>query len=126
MFVGGAGAGVLLATFARQAANSAFTTMPPWAAGAAEAALAVGMVIMLEQTPLVMGFEAGFGGMGIGFAANDSFISLPGISGMPTGLPSAGPGYMSRSVNGYKGIPRNMVGNFSGGGAHSVNGLYNN
>lgn len=122
-FLGGAAAGAAVAAFANQAVKTAFPKAPAWIPGAIGAAAAGAAVVMAEQTPLIMGVEAGFGGMSIAFLLNETVISLPGISGMP---PDAVPGYISRSVNGYRGIPPNRVGTFSGEGARSVNGLYTN
>lgn len=125
-FMAGAGVGAAGAAFANQAIKSAFPTAPLWVAGAVEAAAAAGAAFMVEQSPFVMGLEAGFGGMGIAFALNETVISLPGISGMPAATGQT-PGYISKTVNGYyRTTPPRTLGNFSGGGAHAVNGLYTN
>ena len=123
-FILGAGAGATAAAFAKQAFTTAFPTAPLWVAGAVEAGLAAGAAAFMKQTPLIMGVEAGFGGMGIAFMLNESVISLPGISGVPDA--PMGPGYINRTVNGYRGFPPRVMGNFSGGGAHVVNGLRSN
>lgn len=125
-FLGGAGIGAAAAAFGKQAISSAFKTAPLWVAGAVEVGAAGAAVLMMPQTPFVMGLEAGFGGMGVAFVLNETFISLPGISGMPQGLPNATPGYISNTVAGYRGIPSGRVGSFSGDAGHAVNGLYTN
>ncbi len=126
-FIGGAGLGAAGAAFANQALKTAFPKAPLWVAGAVEAAAAGAAAVMMQQSPFMMGVEAGFGGMGIAFALNETFISLPGISGLPPGIPGPTPGYINRTVNGYyRNTPPRTLGNFSGGGAHAVNGLYTN
>jgi hypothetical protein len=126
-FMAGAGVGAAGSAFANQALKTAFPTAPLWVAGLVEAGAAGAAAVMTEQTPFMMGLEAGFGGMGIAFALNETFISLPGISGMPQGVPNATPGYISRAVNGYyRNTPPRTLGNFSGSNAHAVNGLYTN
>ena len=126
-FMAGAGLGAAGAAFAKQAITSAFSKAPLWVAGVVEAAAAGAAAMMTQQTPFMMGVEAGFGGTGLAFALNETFISLPGISGMPQGVPNATPGYISKTVNGYyRNTPPRTLGNFSGGGAHAVNGLYTN
>lgn len=129
-FIAGAGAGAAAAAFANQAIKTGFPTAPAWLPGAGMAAAAAGAAILMKnQTPLIMGLEAGFGGMGIAFLMNETVISLPGISGMPAPAPMApgGGGYMTRTVNGYmRNLPPRVMGNFSNGGAKTVNGLFTN
>lgn len=125
-FIGGAGIGAAGAAFANQALKTAFPKAPLWVAGVVEAGAAGAAAVMMEQTPFMMGLEAGFGGMGIAFALNETFISLPGISGIPQNAANT-PGYISKTVNGYyRTTPPRTLGNFSGGNAHAVNGLYTN
>lgn len=126
-FIAGAAVGVVAAAFTKQMIQTGFKTAPLWVAGAVQVGAAAAAIMTIKkQTPLVMGLEAGFGGMGAGFLLNETVISLPGISGMPPASANMLPGYISHAVNGYRGIPQNRMGNFSGGGAHSVNGLYTN
>jgi hypothetical protein len=72
------------------------------------------------------GIGAGLMGIGAVFATNGTFLSLPGISGIPAGMPM-GPGYMQRTVGSYRGIPRANIGgggNLSGNDQHVIAGIH--
>lgn len=125
----GAFAGAALATFAKQAIVTSFPTMPTWAGGAVPAVAGAGILMFVKPSPLITGAAIGMAGMGGVFMLNETFLSLPGISGMPTGVTNAapGPGYISKAVNGYmRNLPPRTMGTFSGSGGHSVNGVYSN
>lgn len=133
MMVVGAGVGAIAGVFANQAIKSSFTTMPSWIGGGACVAAGGALAVFGPETPLLQGMAAGLMGVGAVFATNETFLSLPGISGVPSGVPNARPaGFLSKAVGNYNGIPRNMIGgNLSGNNGKvvagaSVGALYRN
>lgn len=127
MLLLGAAAGGILGTFVNQAVKGAFTSLPPAAIGIGMAAIGGILPMFVKPSPLVMGAAAGFAAVGIVFAANESFISLPGIAGVPMGLPNARPGYMNKAVGYAPGLlQQRQMGSFSGNTRKAVAGiLYN-
>lgn len=122
MFLGGiAGGGV--ETFINQAVKTALPTAPTWMGGAAGVAGGVATLLFAPEEPFFDGAAIGLITMGGVFALNETFLSLPGISGIPKGVPNAvpgqRPGYLKHAVNGslkdsvgsYNGIPK--MGNLS-------------
>lgn len=128
--IAGAAIGAVVETFANQAIKSSFPTAPSYLGGALGVAGGAAILLLAPPSPLLTGAAVGMGGMGGAFMLNESFLSLPGISGAPREPMMkrvAGPGYISDAVNGfYRNMPANRIGNFSGGGAKSVNGIYSN
>jgi hypothetical protein len=80
---GGAALGAVAGAFVNQAIKTSFTGAPAWTGGAV--CLAAGAVtpFFVKPTALIAGIAAGLAGIGGVFMLNESFISLPGISGMP-------------------------------------------
>lgn len=123
--------GAVVATFGAQGIKSSSATIPAWLGGGAMAAIGVGTLVFVPHSPFVTGAALGAAGVGAALAINETFISLPGIAGVPpnSGLTNAQnkSGYFSRSVGtaGYKGLPKTM-GNFSGNGAATVGAVLSN
>lgn len=132
MKVLGAGVGAAAATFGNQAIKSSFTTAPAYIGGLAGVVAGVGGIVFGGNSPFVQGAAIGMMGMGAVFMVNETVLSLPGISGIPQGVPNARPipgNYISNSVAGYRGIPINPgVGNLSGanGKAVGMGNIYRN
>ena len=122
----GAGVGAIAGAFANQSIKTSFTTAPAYVGGAVDVAAGAAIVAFAPPSPFMTGLGAGLMGIGAVFATNETFLSLPGISGMPFGVPNAGPGYLNRTVADYRGIPANRVGNLSGSNGQVVAGLYRN
>lgn len=116
MMVAGAGVGAIAEVFINQAIKTSFPTMPGWIGGGAGVAGGAALILFAPESPFVTGAAAGMAAAGAIFATNETFISLPGISGIPKGVPNAmpGQGFLSKSVGTYKGIPQNFIGNLSG------------
>lgn len=131
MMLAGAAAGAVVATFGAQGIKSAATTMPAWVGGGVMAAIGAAVPLFTKMTPFTTGAAMGCAGVGAAMAINETFISLPGIAGVPanSGLTNAQnkSGYFSKSVGtaGYKGLPKTM-GNFSGNGSATVGAVLSN
>jgi len=134
MMLLGAAVGGVVATFGAQGIKSAAPTMPAWLGGGVMAVLGASVPLFTKATPLVTGVALGAAGVGTALAINETFLSLPGIAGVPanSGLQNAQNrgGYFSRSVGtaGYRGIPRRMgiPGTFSGNGKATVGAIISN
>lgn len=122
----GAGIGAVAAVFANQAIKTSFATAPAWLGGGLCAGAGAALPLFVKPTPLITGLAGGMIGMGVVFATNETFISLPGIAGVPTGLPGAAPGYMTRTVGNYAGVPPNRIGNMSGAEASVIGAIFSN
>lgn len=122
MMLLGAGLGAIGGAFVNQAVKTSFTTMPAYIGGAAAVAGGVAALMFIPPSPLVTGVACGLMGAGAIFATNETFLSLPGISGMPMGLTNAnGGGYVRQTVGGYRNIPPNRIGgNLSGNGSRVI------
>lgn len=121
--------------FANQAIKTSFTTAPTWAGGAVGVIAALGGFIFGGKSPFIQGAAAGAGALGLAFVLNETFFSLPGISGTPQGVPNARPipgNYLSHPVAGRRmgyrtGVNDTMqMGNLSGPETASVGALYRN
>lgn len=123
----GAGLGAGAAIIANQFVKTSFATMPSYLGGVAGVALGVGGLVFGGRSSFVDGASVGAIGMGAVFVVNETFLSLPGISGIPQGVPNARPipgNYLSNSVAGYRGFNMNPgMGNLSGGTGRSVAGM---
>jgi hypothetical protein len=123
----GAGVGGVAAVFINQAVKTSFTTMPTYTGGAVCVAGGAGGMVFGGKNPFIKGASVGMMAMGSALVVNETFLSLPGISGIPQGVPNARaiPGnYLSNSVAGYRGINRNPgMGNFSGNNGKAVAGM---
>ena len=129
MMLLGAGVGAIAGSFVNQAVKTSFATAPAYLGGGACVAIGAGVVMFAPPSPLMTGIGAGLMGVGAVFATNETFLSLPGISGMPMDMMNAGPGYMQKTVGSYRGIPRNRVGNLSGNEQRviaGINGIHRN
>jgi hypothetical protein len=124
MMLLGAGVGAIIGAFGNQAIKTSFTTMPSYIGGATMVAGGAAVLMFAPPSPVVTGVACGLMGAGAIFATNETFLSLPGISGMPMGLTNAnpnGPGYLQRTVGGYRNIPPNRIGgNLSGNGSRVI------
>jgi hypothetical protein len=120
----GAGIGAAAGVFINQAVKTSFTTMPTYTGGFVDIAAGVGGIAFGGGSPFVEGAAIGMMGMGAVFVVNETFLSLPGISGIPQGVPNARaiPGnYLSNAVAGYRGMDRNPgMGNMSGANGRAV------
>lgn len=125
MMLLGAGVGAIAGAFMNQAVKTSFTTAPGYIGGAVCVAAGAGIIMFAPPSPLMTGIAAGLMGIGAVFATNETFLSLPGISGFP--MEAGGPGYMQRTVGSYKGVPRRNIsggGNLSGNGQHVIAGIH--
>jgi hypothetical protein len=126
----GAGVGAVAAVFVNQALKTSFTTAPAWIGGGACVGIGAAIPIFVKHggktPPFIMGAAGGMIGMGAVFATNETFLSLPGIAGVPMGLPNAAPGYISQTVGNYKGVPPNRIGNMSGADASVIGAIFSN
>lgn len=128
----GAAAGAVIATFGANGIKSAATTMPAWIGGGVMAAIGAAVPLFTKMTPFTTGAAMGCAGVGAAMAINETFISLPGIAGVPanSGLTNAqnGNGYFNNAVGtaGYKGLRRSMGGTFSGNGSATVGAIISN
>ncbi len=133
MMVLGAGIGGIAGVFVNQAVKSSFTSMPTWIGGGANVAAGAALALFGPPSPLISGIATGLMASGAIFATNETFLSLPGISGVPanSGLMSARPtnsgnGFLNTTVGNYAGIPQNFVGNLSGEGTSVIGAIYRN
>jgi hypothetical protein len=125
----GAGVGAISEVFINQAVKTSFTTMPTYTGGAVGVAGGAAGLVFGGKSPFIRGASIGLMAMGTALVVNETFLSLPGISGVPTGLPMARniPGnYLSNAVAGYRGIT--PMGNLSGenGKAVGMGAIYRN
>ena len=125
MMVAGAGVGAIAEVFINQAIKSSFPTMPGWIGGGAGVGAGGALILFAPESPFITGVAVGLAGAGAIFATNETFLSLPGISGIPKGVPNAMPGggFLSKSVGNYKGVPQNFIGNMSGDNGKSIAGM---
>ncbi len=131
MMLAGAAAGAVVATFGAQGIKSAAPTMPPWLGGGVMAAIGAAVPLFTKMTPFTTGAAMGCAGVGAAMAINETFISLPGIAGVPanSGLMNAQnkTGFFNNTVGyaGYKGIPKS-IGNFSGTSNAAIGAVISN
>jgi hypothetical protein len=126
----GAGAGAFVEVFANQAIKTSFPSMPTYTGGAVGVGAGALGLVFGGKSPFIRGASIGMMSMGTAFVVNETFLSLPGISGLPQGVPNARaiPGnYLSTAVAGYRGINPKM-GNLSGanGKAVGMGAIYRN
>jgi hypothetical protein len=129
MRLAGAAVGAIGEVFLNQAVKTSFTTMPTYTGGAVGVIAGIGGFVFGGKSPFIQGTAFGLASVGLVFVVNETFLSLPGISGTPMGVPNARPnaGFLSNPVAGYRGIPRSAVGSLSGGVAqNSIGALYRN
>lgn len=128
MMLAGAALGGLAGVFGNQAIKSSFTTAPTWVGGAVVAAIGGGLPLFVKPSPFIMGVSGGMMATGAVFAVNETFISLPGIAGIPANMmPTQGQGYLNKTVGGnYRNIPNGLIGNLSGNMSRTVAGILNN
>jgi hypothetical protein len=119
--VGGAVAGGVLATFANQAIKTSFPSMPSWIGGGVCVAAGAALPFFVKGSPLALGFGAGLAGTGAVFAVNETFLSLPGVSGVP--IMPGNPGYINQTVGR---VPPRRVGNLSGNRQAVIAGIFDN
>jgi hypothetical protein len=123
----GAAVGAGAAVFLNNAVKTAFPTGPTWTGGAIGIAVGVGIPVLMKATPpVVTGFALGLAGMSAVFIANETFINMPGISGIPgASAPPMlmKPGYVTSAVAGMK---KPGVGNMSGNQKLVVAGILDN
>jgi hypothetical protein len=119
MMLAGAGLGALSAVFINQAVKTSFTTAPGYVGGLVPAVMGAALPMFVKPSPFVLGAAAGAAGAGIIFIANETFISLPGISGVP-----AMPGYINKTIGVYPNAPR-IGGSFSGNASKTIGKIIN-
>lgn len=126
----GAGVGAVAAVFVNQAVKTSFKTVPMWVGGGACVAIGAGIPLFVKSTPklppFIMGAAGGMIGMGAVFITNETFLSLPGIAGVPMGFTNATPGYINQTVGNYRGVPPNRIGNMSGADASVIGAIFSN
>lgn len=127
----GAGLGAVGEIFVNQLVKTNAPSMPAWLGGGLGIAAGVAGIVFSGKNPFFQGASIGLAGMGTVFVVNETFLSLPGISGTPQGVPNARPipgNYLSMPVAGYRGISPNNIGTLSAGGpgVNSVGNLYRN
>ena len=128
--LGGVALGAVGEVFVNQLVKTNFPSAPTWVGGGVGVALGIGGFAFAGKSAFLQGAAGGLAGLGVVFAVNETLFSLPGISGVPMGVPNARPvpgNYVSNPV-GYRAISRNGLGNMSGGapGQGSVGNLYRN
>lgn len=127
-----AGAGAIAGAFINQSIKTSFTTAPAATGGVVCLAGAAAGLLIMKPTPAITGLAFGLAGAGAMFLTNESFLSLPGVSGAPMPLlsqsNSRGNGFLNQSVGNYaqRGIPQNRVGTFSGNSTRSVGAILSN
>lgn len=127
---GGAAVGAIAGVFINQAIKSSFTSAPSWTGGAVCAAGGASLPLFIKPSPMVTGAAAGLAGVGVMFMLNETFLSLPGISGIP--MPTGGmrPGYINQTVGRtqrmVQRVPTNRIGNLSGKNNMAIGSLYDN
>ena len=119
----GAGVGV----FINSTVKTSFASMPTYTGGFVDIGLGIGGLAFGGGSPFADGAAVGLMGIGSVFVVNETVLSLPGISGIPQGVPNARPipgNYLSNAVAGYRGINvRPGMGNMSGANGRSVAGM---
>lgn len=131
---GGAALGAIAGVFINQAVKTSFTTAPSWTGGAICLVAGAATPLFVKPTPLIAGIAAGMAGIGGVFMLNESFLSLPGISGMPMpnyARPIPRPGYVNQAVagpiRGQTFIPgRKTMGNLSGNRTLAIGKIFDN
>ena len=114
----GVGVGGVAAAFGVQAANTAWPTLQPAVAPAGIAVLGIALPHFVKGSgpikSLAMGMGDGLMALGLIMTANQTFLSVPGISGLAMSSNAspqsntirkavAGPnGYINRAVNGFR------------------------
>jgi hypothetical protein len=123
MAVAGAVAGGVAGVFVNQTVKTSFATMPAYTGGALCVLAAGAVLAFAKPSPLITGAAAGLAAAGGIFAVNETFLSLPGISGVP-GMPIPG---RTNGLNMTVGrMPRRVGGTFSGNGSATVAGIMEN
>lgn len=119
----GAAIGGIAGVFVNQAIKSSFTTMPTYIGGlVCLAGGAAVPILMSKPAPILQGVSLGLAGVGAVFVANETFISLPGISGVP-GMAVSRNGYLNKVVGAP---PRGRVGSLSGSDKSVVGAIFEN
>jgi len=129
---GGAALGAIAGVFINQAVKTSFTTAPTWTGGAICLVAGAATPLFVKPSPLIGGIACGLAGIGGVFLLNESFLSLPGISGMP--MPDYArmtprPGYVNQAVAGMRpGIMNNRrtMGNLSGNRTLAIGKIFDN
>jgi hypothetical protein len=125
----GVGLGAVGEVFINSAVKTNLPSLPTWSGGGVGVAAGLAGFAFAGKSAFFQGLAGGLAGMGAVFVMNETFLSLPGISGTPQGVPNARaiPGnYISTPV-GYRAISKNNVGNLSNGpSSNAVGNLYRN
>jgi hypothetical protein len=116
--VGTVAAGAVLGAFGNQAIKTALPSLPAWSGGAILLAAGIGLPMFMKGNQMVNGIADGLAAAGGLFILNETFLSVPGISGVPKSYnPGArlvyrntqkvqrsvgAPGFMDNPINGVK------------------------
>lgn len=96
--VGGIGLGAVGVTFIKSAIQKAAPTMPLWIGGAAGVGLGLALPMVAKGNKILDYAAAGAAAMGVVFLLNETFLSLPGISGVATNPMFRGAGFVNQTV----------------------------
>lgn len=96
--IGGIGIGAVGAVFINAAVKKSLPTIPAWVGGAAGVVAGVVIPMIAKNNKLADYASAGAAGMGFVFVLNETFLSLPGISGVATQPMFRGAGFVNTSV----------------------------
>lgn len=125
--IAGAAAGGLAAAFINQAVKTSMPTAPAWSGGALNVVGGAALLAFMKPNPMVDSFGIGLIAGGALFAVNETFLSVPGISGVPPTMPMPNnrPGYINQTVGNPR-LPNGRMGNMSGNGSMTLAGIVDN
>jgi hypothetical protein len=97
---GGIIAGGVAAAFVNSAIKKSMATAPAFTGGAVAVAAGLALPMFVKGNKFVESMGDGMIAMGGAFILNETFLSIPGISGLPVmpGMTNARPGYVTKAV----------------------------
>jgi len=106
---GGIIAGGVAAAFVNSAVKKSMATAPAFTGGAIAVVAGMALPMFVKGNQFVASMSDGLIAAGGLFVLNETFLSIPGISGLPVmpGMTNARPGYLTKAVGR---MPRRRVG----------------
>lgn len=97
---GGIIAGGVAAAFVNSAIKKSMATAPAFTGGAIAVAAGMALPMFVKGNAFVESMSDGLIAAGGLFVLNETFLSIPGISGLPVmpGMTNARPGYLTKAV----------------------------
>lgn len=97
---GGIVAGAVAAAFVNSAIKKSMATAPAFTGGALAVVAGVALPMFVKGNAFVESMGDGLIAAGGLFVLNETFLSIPGVSGLPVmpGLPNARPGFVTNTV----------------------------